>query len=98
MIRERLNIDTKKATTGKRIPSKTLKLSPDDILSTAGPSLLWQVPFLLSKMEGMHTRQGFSKSAEGNLLHSCLGPDAKTCILVTDCSVGKQIGLFEVFL
>ena len=49
-------------------------------------------------MEGMHTRQGFSKSAEGNLLHSCLGPDAKTCISVTDGSVGKQIGLFEVFL
>ena len=63
-----------------------------------GPSLLWQVPFLLSKMEGMHTCQGFSKSAEGNLLHSCLSPDAKTCISVTDGSVGKQIGLFEVFL
>ena len=62
------------------------------------PSLLWQVPFLLSKMEGMHTHKGSSKSAEGNLLHSCLGPDARTCILVTDGSVGKQIGLFEVFL
>ena len=24
-------------------------------------------------MEGMHTRKGFSKSAEGNLLHNCLG-------------------------
>ena len=63
-----------------------------------GPSLLWHVPFLLSKMEGIYTRKGFSKSVEGNLLHSCLGLDAKTCILVTDGSVGKQIDLFEVFL
>ena len=46
----------------------------------------------------MHTRKGFSKSGEENLLHSCLGPDARTCILVTDSSVGKQITLFEVFL
>ena len=46
----------------------------------------------------MHTRKGLSKSAEGNLLHSNLGPDARTCILVTDGSVGKQIVLFEVFL
>ena len=94
MIRERLNIDI----LAHRIPSKTLKLSPDDILSTAGPSLLWQVPFLLSKMEGMHTRKGLSKSADGNLLHSYLVPDAKTCISVTDGSVKKQIGIFEVFL
>ena len=49
-------------------------------------------------MEGMRTHKGFSKSAEGNLLQSCLGPDARTCTLVTDGSVGKQIGLFEVFL
>ena len=98
MIRERLNIDPKKATTGKRIPSKTLKLSADDILSTAGPSLLWQVPFLLSKMEGMNTCKGFSKSAEENLLHSCLDLYARTYILVTDGSVGKQIGVFGVFL
>ena len=63
-----------------------------------GPSLLWQAPFISSKMEGMHTRKGFSKSAEGNLLQSWLGPNARTCILVTDGSVGKQIGLFEVFL
>ena len=49
-------------------------------------------------MEEMHTNKGFSKSAEGNLLHSCLGPDARICILVTGGSVGKQIGLFEVFL
>ena len=49
-------------------------------------------------MEGMHTCKGFSKIAEGNLPHSCLGPDARTCILVTDASVGKQIGLFEAFL
>ena len=52
----------------------------------------------LSKMEGIHTRKGFSKSAEGNLLHSCLSPDIRTCILVTDGSFGKQIVLFEVFL
>ena len=38
-----------------------------------GPSLLWQIPFLLSKMEDMHTRKGFSKTAEGNLLHSWQG-------------------------
>ena len=63
-----------------------------------GSTLLWQVPFLLSKMEGMHTRKDFSKSAEGNVLHSCLCPDARTDILVTDGSVGKQIGLFEVVL
>ena len=37
------------------------------------PSLLWQIPFLLSKMEDMHTRKGFSKTAEGNLLHSWQG-------------------------
>ena len=61
-------------------------------------SLLWQVPFLLIKMEGMHTCKSFSESSEGNLLHSCLGADVRTCILVTDGSVGEQIGLFEVFL
>ena len=46
-------------------------------------------------MEGMHNCKGFSKSSEGNLLHSSLGPDAGKCILVTDGSVGKQIGLFN---
>ena len=61
------------------------------------PSLSWQVPSLINKMERMHTRKGFSKSVEGNLLHSCLGPDGRTCILVADDSVGKQIDLFEVF-
>ena len=46
----------------------------------------------------MHIRKGFSKSAEGNLLHSCLGLDAGTYILVTDGSVGKQMGLLKLFL
>ena len=46
----------------------------------------------------MHTHKGLSKSAEGNLLHTNLDLDARTCILVTDGSVGKQIVLFEVFL
>ena len=58
-------------------------------------ALLWQIPFLLSTM---HDRKGFYKSAEGNLLHSCLGPDARTCIVVTDGLIGNNIGLFEVFL
>ena len=46
----------------------------------------------------MHSRKVFSKTAEQNLLHSCLGPNARACILVTDGSVWKQIGLIEVFL
>ena len=58
-------------------------------------ALLWQIPFLLSTM---HDRKGFYKSAEGNLLHSCLDPDARTCIVVTDGLIGNNIGLFEVFL
>ena len=58
-------------------------------------ALLWQVPFLLSTM---HDRKGFHKSAEENLLHSRLGPEARTCILVTDGSIRINIGLFEVFL
>ena len=45
----------------------------------------------------MYTRKGFSKSAEGNLLLSCLGLDSRTCILVNDGTFGKQVGLFEVF-
>ena len=49
-------------------------------------------------MEGIYTHKGFSRSAEGSLLNNYLGPDARICILVTDGSVGKQIGLFEVFL
>ena len=44
----------------------------------------------------MHTYKGFSKSAEGNLLHGFLGTDARKCTLVDDGSVGKQIGLSEV--
>ena len=63
-----------------------------------GPSLSWPVPFLLRKMKGMITRKGFFKNAEGNLLHSSLGPYARTSIWVTDGLVGKKIDLFEVFL
>ena len=33
-----------------------------------GPSLSWQVAFLLKKMKGMITRKGFFKNSEGNLL------------------------------
>ena len=72
--------------------------APQDLVTMSSGWVERQVPFLLSKMEGMHIRKGFSKSAEGNLLHSCLGPDIRTCILVIDGSVGKQISLFEVFL
>ena len=49
--------------------------------------------FPIKQNWGNAYRKGFSKSAEGNLLHSCLGPDPRTCILVTDGWVGKQIAL-----
>ena len=63
-----------------------------------GPSLFWQVPFLLRKMKGMITRKGFFKNSEGNLQHSSPDPYARTSIWVTDGLVGKKIDLFEVFL
>ena len=46
-------------------------------------------------MEGMHTRKGFSKSAERNLLHSQLPGTGCQDILVTEGSVGKQISLLR---
>ena len=42
--------------------------------------------------------EGNAQENEGNLLCRFMGPDARTFILVSDGSVGKQIGFFEVLL